>query len=456
MQILVRDPSLNIVDEFPPDVPVTLDAAVRANYADDITLSFSAAESRFVGTLTKPGYGVVLVDGGDILTSGTRTVSAPQLSAREATVTVSFLGDSRHIAGRLVMPPPSGVSGNKVGYYTIGSRPAESALVKLIADQMGTAARASWQLPGLIISASLGRGAVVDARARFDPLADVARVLAGDDFGFRIAQDSAEARYRFAVWPSRDMSLDVVFSALTGTLSTYTLSDAAPTTTRVVASINDDADVRTFREYVDTALESTWGAVGAVVLEKDTNDVDSAKRDADSTAKDYAQALAVYTRAQSAAKTAAATGDASSIADANRDVADAATARDQALTAKNAAASALVTARADFEKFLALDVHQAFLDGAAKTSLTLEPMGLPEGVRFGPTGDVWLMDQVGVEYADGVAGAEVLRAMRIEQSDTGPVTYTPTVGAPDAADPTPADQKRLARIEAALLRLLTQ
>jgi hypothetical protein len=275
LQVLLRDKSLAVVAELTGSF--TVDATVRADMADDGTLTFPASNADALGILRQPGVGVVLLDAGQVMSSGPVRSGAVTRATDDVpgTATVSWIGDTTELAGRLVWPVPSAaVTGQTVPYYGIATQPAESALLRLVSDQTGPTARADLQIPGLLLPTSGGRGAPRKVSARFTDLADEARTLAADDLGFRLVHDTQE-RMRLDVYQPRDRTDVVTFSAGLGSLPDYGFTWQAPTVTRVLVAAAGDGAARVLREFPDLAAEAAWSTrVWEFVDRRDQNPAD--------------------------------------------------------------------------------------------------------------------------------------------------------------------------------------
>jgi hypothetical protein len=389
-QVLLRDADGVIVDEFSPQSEAwSVEGTVRGNFADDFTLTFPADQKRYLERLRGPGSGAIILLGPDVLTSGMVMSGSVDVEAGSRTCSVAFRGDSGHLSDRPLLPKPSRPFEEQIGLYSPPLERQSDQIARMVNDTCGPVARED---------------------LRIERLATV--VPPAPAFGSMVRHTS----------------------------DFHMLGDKL----RMVAQSN--VGYRLVQDSADTLLRlriwPTFDRSPEVVFAQDRGGLPR---------YGYTWQAPTLTHIMRRVILRAEDGTRSFLWRGQADEPGAAKWGVKIWQFETDETSSLPTAEDNLEAVA--EMRSALDDGSEQVGLTLEPMLLDDGIRFGPSGDFWLMDRVGVQLDEGVESREVLRAMEFSYSAQDGTRLRPIVGGRDAADPTPAEEKRYRQMQMQLLRL---
>ena len=248
--------------------PMSLSATVRHNAAGVLTFAVPFSHYRFADLMT-PGARIVARYKGEHLTSGVITAKATDSESETGTFTVT--DDFSLLTRILGWPNPTGTidqQGAETAYDT-RTGPAES-VVKALA-----VANASRLGVPLSAAPDLARGATITTTTRMHPLTD--RIFpAVDQAGIGLTVQQSGAGFVLDAYVPR--TYPVTITAASGILASWSLTQNAPTATRVVVMGQGVGTARAFVVRQDSAAEDEWGMVTEVA--QDARDIDSEAADA--------------------------------------------------------------------------------------------------------------------------------------------------------------------------------
>lgn len=115
---------------------------------------------------------------------------------------------------RLAIPPPG------LSHDAVSAVPAETAIKHYVDEHAGAGSAAARQLPGLVMAPDLGRGMVLSAQARWQPILNVLHEIGlVAAMGWEVRYDPVAREYVFDVIPGVDRSATVLFDVDFNTLS---------------------------------------------------------------------------------------------------------------------------------------------------------------------------------------------------------------------------------------------
>lgn len=159
--------------------------------------------------------------------------------------------------------PAAAITAQSDAYHTV-TGPAETVLKSILAPNV------TRQGTVLTIPATAGLGSASTASVRFHTVAErVLPLVDGAGLGVRVRQSGATRT--LDVWQPATYPRPLTEGSGVVISGEYTIE--APTVTRVVVGAGGEGAARVFRQYVDTALESTWGIV--LPAFRDARDIDT-------------------------------------------------------------------------------------------------------------------------------------------------------------------------------------
>lgn len=235
--------------------PISLTVTPRHNLLSTASIVVDADDPKAAG-LAAAGARVVIEREGEHLIGGPVRLTRGEGPQSESKLTFSIEDDFRLLHRVLVWPVPNGVvtgndiAGQTVEYYTV-TGPAETVVKDVVSKNAITRL-------GLPVSTApnLLRGASFTFTGRFHPLYErLYPALDQAGVGVTVRQSGAGLVvdcYVPKVFPT-------TLSEASGTLTGWDYSTSAPKATRVVVGGQGEGTARTFKQYVDTSLETVWG-----------------------------------------------------------------------------------------------------------------------------------------------------------------------------------------------------
>lgn len=242
------------------------------------------------------GWGIVLVDGGQVLFSGPATSIGTTQQDTTRDVEVSGVTDMVALADRYVHPDPA-LPGDQQTTTASWARKgtAEALIADLVNLNAGPSALADRRVAGLAAITSQGRGAMTSVAARFTTLLEEVRALA--TVGGLVVDVVQEGTSLVpVVRVPVDRSRSVRFQPRSG-LASYDMALTAPTVTHVLVAGQGTGTARTMRAY---SQATTWGRrIETFQDRRDTNDIDElAKAGAETLTEGAAGAASTFTVAE--------------------------------------------------------------------------------------------------------------------------------------------------------------
>lgn len=192
-------------------------------------------------------------------------------------IRVECVGDEVHLADRLAMPDPLRAADDQSvnDYWTSGSVPASTAMLKLISDQAGPTCRTDRRVDGLTLGDNPGVGAVRNYKALFQPVMDVLGTISrasGENLGVRAISEPGSLEV--GIYAPADLRDVVIFSADIGNLTGLKFTESAPATTNALAAGKGNLHARLRRTAAaGTVVATRWGRqVWEYVDRRDTDD----------------------------------------------------------------------------------------------------------------------------------------------------------------------------------------
>lgn len=218
------------------------------------------------------GGGFILMRDGVTLLSGPVRRLERQWSENGDVTIASGPDDLTLLADRLAYPVPSGPPYTAQG-HDVRAGVAESVIKAYVLNNLGSSATAVRQVQGLVNATDTGRGASVTGRARFDNLLELCQGLAqAGGLGLTLVQQVAVGGFplQFDVYVPVDRSTTARFTAQRGTLSAFTLTQAAAEANYIIAGGGGEDTARTFRESGDSASIATYGRIEEFLDQRQT------------------------------------------------------------------------------------------------------------------------------------------------------------------------------------------
>lgn len=244
-----------------------------------------------VDLLLTEGFGVVarLPGNGQVIASGYVDQQATTYAGAEEeqpdTVTVSGNLDVDVLAGELCWPDPAkwlnDVTSRNVltGGVDARSGIAEDVLLAFIAANIGSSAFHSTSTTPhidrrqshLVIPSSSHRGTSGAYQGNFGTLLEMGQAICSGDAGitFDVLQGAA-GFVDLLVRARADVSADVVFSRIEGSLDSAQYTRQAPVITRGIA-VSDDGTNRSYAMAIDTVAEALWTRSWTSMTDGDSN-----------------------------------------------------------------------------------------------------------------------------------------------------------------------------------------
>jgi hypothetical protein len=226
--------------------------------------------------LQTPGYGVVIRKAGssEVIASGDVSKNVTRISADGNGVDVGGALDEDVLKRDYAWTAPASAvtAGGNTDSNLFDTRTddAETVLLGYIGDNIGSAALLpARRLAYLHVPASSGRGVVSTWQAAFTPLIDLARDLtAASGISVRVKQAAEDDRLEVVIRARADVSDDIVFSQLDGSIDNAEFEVDAPTATQAIGVTIDDAThTRTAYITTDAAAETKWGRRRVVIVD---------------------------------------------------------------------------------------------------------------------------------------------------------------------------------------------
>jgi hypothetical protein len=239
--------------------------------------------------LARPGRGLIVTGPRNkVLMSGPVTSYVKQETSDDPDGIWFFEGtdDMVHLGDGLCWPDPSAPVDAQTLAHDVFAGNAEDALRHYVDVNRGPSAVVDRRIAGLVLEpASLGRGADVIGRARFDQMGPFLdrEIAAPGGVGFDVAQIGTELQ--FQVYVPNDVSDLVRMDIDNDMLEETKYGFAAPTATRPVIAGQGQQEARTFLQKTTTeslAAEFAWGRkIETFKDRRDTDDPAELEQDAD-------------------------------------------------------------------------------------------------------------------------------------------------------------------------------
>lgn len=239
--------------------PLFVSAQIRHNVKSLTTISMPADHPR-AGDIVAEGARVVITNADGHVSSGNVHSVGGEGPAKKAKLTFTVHDDFRilhDVLGWVEPTLPIANQGDNKAYDRRGPLPAETLLKQYVTanaiNRLG--------LP-LTCAPDQGRGANISAALRFHPLYD--RIFPSVDGGAGLETAGIGVTIKQV---GAGLVLDVystgtvakVLTEKSGVIDSWRWSREAPTATRAVLAGQGQAELRVFRNYVDTAREAAWG-----------------------------------------------------------------------------------------------------------------------------------------------------------------------------------------------------
>ena len=271
MQVWARDPNRVRKGQL---TPLSAQCVLRESGVG--TWSITVDESSQWSPVVQEGWGVVVMDGDTTVFSGPVTEIQVEQNGTERDVTITGVTDMHVLADRLVYPNPAqGFNAQTISHYK-AKGPAETLILDMIRGQCTP--DEAWvtrvrRTPGLVVPASLGRGATTSVEARFTRLLDEVKALATvGGLVVDIVQDGTDLP--LTIREPADKSRSVRFMQDSG-LGAYTVHNTAPTITTVILGAQGEGASRTITGK-SAPNETRWGSrrIESFSDRRDTEDSD--------------------------------------------------------------------------------------------------------------------------------------------------------------------------------------
>lgn len=254
--------------------------------------SLTAPWSEGLWSRLEPGGGVILrprgsVVSGPIVSYGYDETLDEATGRLSTVIVVEGVTDEVVLADSIVYPDPAraGTEQTTQTHWTAQrdaggapvSVPAETALLRLVDQQVGPAARPERQAVGLSVAADLGRGPLVRPLIRYGApnlLAELQTIARAAGLGFRVVSTGGSGR-RFEVFEPSDRAGDVRYGASMGNVAGQSFRTGAPSATYALAGGKGEGVARLQRDYTATDPAATgWRRrIESYVDARDTDDV---------------------------------------------------------------------------------------------------------------------------------------------------------------------------------------
>ena len=198
----------------------------------------------------------------------------------KATIKVQVLGDNAHLARRIVYPDParSGAAQSTLAYWTKSGAATSTAMLALISDQLGPAARSERRVPGIYLAEDPGVGPARSWKFRFDNVLEALTkmsIASKANLGVRIT--TTPDGLRAAVYAPRNKADTIKFSADLSNLHGFDYRQTAPEATYALAGGKGDLTARLLAEYTSAVGDDlAWGLRSEVFVDR-TNEDDPAE-----------------------------------------------------------------------------------------------------------------------------------------------------------------------------------
>lgn len=263
LTVEVRNASLQRIGQLLPADLVGFTAVLKFNAVGTWKVVLPVGHA-MAEELKKPGAGIIVsTDQGVIFSGWTAAVITNQSLENPAGIyEISGFDDSSLLVERLAYPTPSTADVTAQTNASDDRTGAAEDVMKAYVDaNIGASAPAARRVAGLTIEASLGRGANVTAKARFETLQELLSGLADvSGLGFTIEQSGTGLQ--FQVYQPTDRSSYVRLDLDNGRLTRSDYTFAAPKLTRSIVGGDGTGSSRAFVERTSTdslAAETAWG-----------------------------------------------------------------------------------------------------------------------------------------------------------------------------------------------------
>ncbi len=274
IEIFVRDPDLNIVDQVDDFTKFT--GILR--YNDVGSMSLDMPVNAISATLTEPGAGIVVFEDDEPLMSGIATRPDRTLSTTADGYLMTFVTDEAVLQDTLVYPCAPVAQGDGThkfvaSEYDVRVGVAETVMRAFVLANAGpTNPSYPWTrpVPGLSVAVNLGRGPNVTGRARMASLLELEQSLANlGGLGFRVFN------LLFEVTSPTDLTADIAFSTDIGNLQEYRYSVSRPQATHFAIGGGGEGVDRIFLLQGDNTAATRWGwRIEQFKDRRDTTDYD--------------------------------------------------------------------------------------------------------------------------------------------------------------------------------------
>lgn len=249
--LFVRDANGDISEELDDFTS----AAVVLRFRDVSSWSVEVPPSSAATALAQPGASIVIERNDQVLISGPTQQVERTWSIDRSGFVVSGVSDDVVLWDRLVYPaapaaPPFVFVDDA---YDVFTGPAETVLRHYVRANCGSGPWAR-PVPGLAMTADLGRGATLTGRGRFQTVGEMLQELSlTNELGFEVRD------LTFNVFTPVDRRDEIVFGEEVGNLKSFDYSFSAPSATHFVVAGRGEGTQRSFLLGGDAAAERRWG-----------------------------------------------------------------------------------------------------------------------------------------------------------------------------------------------------
>lgn len=222
-----------------------------------------------------PDVGVVIERDGRVLMTGHAESLSYAWSAdgdQPGMLTLSGGDDLAGVANRVAFADPSQPFSAQTAQARDDQTGAlEDVVWHYLNANVGPGALAARKVPWLTLPASLSRGGIVKASARFDPLMDLIRSLqpAGGPLGVDVVQQGGALSV--VMFEPRDLTGKARFSRALGNLRSVEMMSSTPTTTSALVGGSGSGTSRAMVQ-VDDGSANPWTYAETFVDERSTSD----------------------------------------------------------------------------------------------------------------------------------------------------------------------------------------
>lgn len=179
------------------------------------------------------------------------------------TLEVKGVTDDVILWNRTAYPDPARASTAQTKGWDVRSGTVEGIMREYVAANLGPAATADRQVPGLVLAESLGRGGTARRSVRFDVLGELLRDLAtSGGLTYSLGQEGGVLVYR--VREPRNLTGTVRLDVRNGTLASSTSARTRATLTHAIVAGQGTGAARTLVERVNPGAADPWGPWGRV------------------------------------------------------------------------------------------------------------------------------------------------------------------------------------------------